>query len=186
MLPYQENLASLSDEIIVDLVKDQDQMAFSELLGRYGALMRSVAYQYTGNNADTEDIFQESAIQIWEKINSLKNPKIVKSWMMRIVVHKAVDLIRARKTIINISHMPDPISQLGNPHDMVFSTLENEAIFTLLKGYSKEYRQIWIMRFQGGFSYQEIAEECGVSADTVRGRLSRLKQKILSEMEEWL
>lgn len=184
-MPYQENLASLSDEIIVDLVKDQDQIAFSELIGRYGSLMRSVAYQYTGNNSDTEDVLQESAIQIWEKISTLKNPKIVKSWMVRIVVRKSVDLVRARKTTVDISYMPDPVSRLGNPHDMVFSNLENEAIFRLLKEYSKTHRRIWIMRFQGGFSYQEIAKECGITIDTVRGRLSRMKQKILSEMEQW-
>lgn len=186
MLPYWESLASLSDENIVDLVKDQDEMAFSVLLGRYGALVRSVAYQYTGNNADTEDVFQESAIQIWEKISTLQDPRMVKSWIVRIVVRKAVDLIRARKNVIDISYISDPVSRLGNPSDSAFSTLEKEAIFNLLKSYPEDYRRIWIMRFQGGFSYREIARECGLTENTVRGRLSRMKQKILSEMEEWL
>ena len=48
-----------------------------------------------------------------------------------------------------------------------------------------EQRTVWLLKEVGGHSYEEIAEQLGTTAVTVRGRLARARAAVLESMEEW-
>ena len=60
-----------------------------------------------------------------------------------------------------------------------------EALSRVLGELPEDQRVVWVLKEVSGYSYDEIAEQVGVSAATVRGRLARARKTVIERMQEW-
>jgi RNA polymerase sigma-70 factor (ECF subfamily) len=183
--PYRFSLEDADDRILAGRAADGDTRAFEVLARRYGPLLRAYARRILGSNDEVDDVVQETLITAWRDLPSLNDGSVVKSWLMRIASHKSIDRIRARKNHLDVDDVdavqPDRLS----PHAIREATSLHEAVSQALATLPLDQQRCWVLREVGEHSYDEIAEQMGIPASTVRGLLSRARRNLMTEMEAW-
>lgn len=81
-----ENIKSI--DALFKLCLKGENSAFKELYGRYSSAMFSVCMRLLNNREEAEDCLQESFINAFKKLGSLKDPSMFGSWLKRIVIPK--------------------------------------------------------------------------------------------------
>ena len=177
-------LDSASDQLLAARAADGDAEAFGVLVRRHFAYLRAFATRLTGSNADAEDAVQETLIAAWTALPDLADTAKVRSWMLSILSRKATDRIRARKPTAELDEERADAPG-ARPDERAEASSRLDALNRVLAGMPEGQRQCWLLKEVGGYSYDEIAEELGVSATIVRGRLARARATVITEMEAW-
>lgn len=184
---YSTNgLESADDRTIVGRAADGDTRAFEVLVRRYAGLMRVVARNVLGSNSDIDDVVQESFIVAWQRLETLQDPSVVKSWLLRIVTRRSLDRLRAGRGELplddSVRAMP---STQPSPESAAMSRSFEAAVATALASLSEDQRRCWVLRTVAEYSYSEIASELLLPESTVRGLLARARTRMSHELEEW-
>lgn len=175
--------SELPDLILYQRAVDGDSLAFQTLVRRYLPMMRAYALKLTKNSSDADDALQDSLLQAWQKLDTLKDPEEFKSWIMTLTGRKCIDLIRKRKPSADIADFHHLPSLGSTPEESAVSHSEFAVLAQALSGLPLDQQRIWLMREYGGCSYQEIAQTLGTSTASVRGKLARARAKLVQELE---
>ncbi len=151
------------------LVGDID--SFGRLARRYYASMVAIAYAVLADHQLAEDAAQEAFARALTSLGKLRKTDKFAPWLARICRNVARDMVAARARPIN----PRDLSQNpgGNePDDDV------ETVRRAIEKLPFRAREVIVLRYYNGLSYEEIASVLGISKPTINGRLTRAKQKI--------
>ncbi len=184
------------DDILVQQSKSGNIDAFDELIKRYESKIYTVAYKFTGNHADANDLAQETFIRVYQSLPSFRGDSSFATWIYRIASNVCRDELRRqqrRKKISLDEMMSQPGGNLSLADDGVSPEVSLEkselqrAVQRCLNTLSDEQRLILIMREIQELSYDEIAAALDCSLGTVKSRLNRsrqaLKQKVMVDRE---
>jgi len=171
---------STAGETLVARAAAGDETAFARLIAEHNAAMARVAYVIVGDREMTLDAVQSAWTIAWRRIGGLRDPKQVRSWLIAIAANEARQQRRRdrNKSVVDISFAlettgtPDP----GESPEVV--DLERA-----LRGLDTDDRRLLAMRFVAGMESPEIAHQLGLSASGVRSRLSRLIDRLRTELE---
>ncbi|MBM7689872.1 hypothetical protein BCR24_13350 [Enterococcus ureilyticus] len=159
---------------LVKKAKTGDAQSFIKLCEAYQIVLYNSAYKLLLNNEDVADCLQETEIHAWQKITNIKNDAAFNSWIFRIMINIAKDILKKRVETVKFeeSYMNTKESNYERSH------LEEE--FNQLPD---RYRIPIILHYYAGFNINEIAEQLNLSKNTVKTRLARgrIKLKILLE-----
>lgn len=180
-------LMDASDRSLAGRSADGDVRAFEIVVRRYGPMMRAHAARLLGSHSEADDVVQEAFITAWDRLPTLEKPEALKSWLMRIVNHKAIDLLRSRhgNVVLDPTHESIHSSPDQHPPRIAEARSRNEAVAMALQYLPERQRQCWVLKELGEYSYDEIARELELPSSTVRGLLSRARQNLMTEMEAW-
>ncbi len=177
-------LDTASDAILAARSADGDEMAFAVLVRRHAPYLRAFAIRLTGSPADADDAVQEALIAAWDGLPALQDRSKVRAWLVSILSRKATDRIRARKPS---SELDDELvaDAAAGPEEHAISASRLDALNAVLARLPEGQRQCWVLKEVGGYSYEEIAEELGLTATVVRGKLARARATVIEGLEGW-
>lgn len=103
----QPRIASLDDRTAKDkalvlAAKNGDDQAFDILVRRYRSKMLRVAQRFTRNEADAEDIVQQSFQKAFVHLQQFEGHSTFSTWLTRIAINQALMLLRKRVSIAEI------------------------------------------------------------------------------------
>lgn len=159
---------------MVKKAKTGDAQSFIKLCEAYQIVLYNSAYKLLLNNEDVADCLQETEIRAWQKITNIKNDAAFNSWIFRIMINIAKDILKKRVETVKFeeSYMNTKESNYERSHfEEEFNQLPDR------------YRIPIILHYYAGFNINEIAEQLNLSKNTVKTRLARgrIKLKILLE-----
>src|SRR5262245_62608161 len=96
---------------MVDRLSKGDLGALEFLYEQYGAMSFSGAYRITGDRAAAEDVVQEAFLGAWRNAARYADARgSVKTWLLSIVHHRAIDAVRRRRPTVEFpdSEAPQP------------------------------------------------------------------------------
>ena len=82
------------------------QQVEAQILASYQSLYR-LAFTYVKNQDDAMDVVQESVCKAISTSSEVRNPAVIKSWLCRIVIHTALDLLRRRSRETSSDSLPE-------------------------------------------------------------------------------
>ncbi len=157
-------------DILIEKARRREPDAFAELMQAHMQQMYKVGRSLLRSDEDVADAVQDTILCCWEKIGQLKEGRYFRTWMMRILINKCNDILRARQRYVSEEGMPEPAV-----FDRHFDNIEwNEALRTL----DEKYRLVIMLYYVEGFKTGEISQLLDISESTVRTRLSRGREKI--------
>lgn len=162
-----------------------DQNAFRELVEAYKRKFYGLAFEYTRNHADAEDISQAAFIKVFRSIGTFKKGSSLNSWLYRIVVNTAIDHIRKRPFFPeNYAESDGEAAALAvqDPARQAEAILLRVKIDAALDAVSERERAAFLLRHDHGLSLQEIAEVLEVSVGSVKSYLFRSARKLQKEL----
>jgi RNA polymerase sigma-70 factor, ECF subfamily len=165
---------------IIDLVhkaQEGDEEAFLTMFQEYEKDIYRMAYVYVKNQEDALDVVQETAYRSFKKIGTLKNPAYFKTWLIKITITCAADMLRNRKKIIHLNpEYASPIHSEDN--DIPLSLSLHDLIETL----NESEKNIILWKFYHGYTLKEIAEIEESPLGTVKSVLYRALAKLRKQV----
>src|SRR6056297_3527822 len=178
------NYEQMKDRELVHLFrKNDDQLAFKELMNRHQAKVYSYIFSMIQNRETANDIFQETFTKVITKMDDTYNEqgKWI-AWVMRIAHNATIDHIRKQKRFVDVSSNYDEESNTDFydrlPDEDLVGAQEQlekeEAKSSLMKHIAElpeEQRQVVMLRHYYEMPFKEIAELTNVSINTALGRM---------------
>jgi len=168
----------LTDKDLITKYLKGEEKALEALIGRYLRLVYSFVYRRTGQEAEVaEDITQEVFVKMWKNLKRFDRKKIFRAWIFCLAKNTCIDFLRKKKTV-PFSRFEDgkgDNSFIDNIADGGLSPLEIlsrknlvEIFYLALQNLSPKYREVFSLRHNKQFTFQEIAEYLGKPLDTVK------------------
>ncbi|MBW8039924.1 MAG: RNA polymerase sigma factor [Planctomycetes bacterium] len=156
---------------LVEAALAGDIDSFGQLARRYYASLVAVAYAILADHQLAEDTAQEAFARALTNLSKLRKPDKFAPWLAQICRNIAKDMVAAKARQVNTEdscRAPDN----GGRDDNV------EAVRGAIEQLPFRAREVIVLRYYNGLSYEEISSVLGISKPTINGRLTRAKRKM--------
>lgn len=138
-----------------------------------------MAYVFVKNKEDALDVVQDVAYQSFKKIATLKKPEYFKTWLMKITMNCATNMIRKNKKVV-----------LLKPEYQEFICAEVEdiplsiSLQDLIAKLDEEEKSIVLLRYIHDYTFNEISGMLGIPLGTAKSILYRSLHKLRKQFKE--
>ncbi len=156
---------------------------FWKLMERFRADLVNQAFVMLGNQADAEDVAQETLSQAFVNLRQLKDPAKLGVWLRGINRNLAQNLVRQRtrhKEERLATGQLDAVPAPGNTTGGKAAIKPEDAVARAVDSLPEQFREALVLRYWEKLSNDEIAQRLGIPPGTVRSRLARA-DRMLSE-----
>ena len=174
------NTQVLSDRVLLNRYLSGDRGAISQLIERHTPRVRDYIRMMVKDRDVADDIMQETFIKVVRVIDEGRyadNGKFL-SWVLRIAHNQVIDHFRATKNSKAVNESDAGYNMLGTLR-FAENSVEDRMISQQIEGDVRrmidllpdEQREVVMMRYYSGMSFQEIADQTDVSINTALGRM---------------
>jgi RNA polymerase sigma-70 factor (ECF subfamily) len=165
----------VDDASLLRRIQQGEHDAVAALYDRYGGVAYGLAFRITANAATAEDVVQDAFVSLWKQAPRFDPERgHVRSWLLTIVHHRAVDAVRRRAGRPERA-LPEGseefVATIGRPEELVETVLDAEAVREAVRQVPEEQRRVIEMAYFMGMTHVEIAAETGAPLGTVKSRL---------------
>jgi len=137
-----------------------------------------MAYHYSSNPNEAEDIAQDALLRAWRRRSTLRDGARRKEWLGTIVRNEA---FRHHSRV-----RPDPVDEVesweGEEDERIVSTVERADLHAALKRLSERDRKLLELRYKEDLTQEAIARRLGIPDGTVKVRLHRVRHRLREAM----
>jgi len=196
---------NLTDEQIVDSVRDGDSIALEYLINKYKNFVRAKARSYFLIGADREDIVQEGMIGLYKAIRDYKADKLssFKAFAELCITRQIITAIKTatRQKHIPLNHyvsLDKPIydedsdrtlldvicgTRVSDPEELIINQEEFSGLEDKMSEILSDLERKVLMLYLDGRSYQEIAVDLKRHVKSIDNALQRVKRKLEKYLE---
>lgn len=185
------------DYLLIEKAQNGNQSAFAELLGYYRESLYFMLFKMVNSKEDAEDLTIEAFEKAFRKIDTYRPVYAFSTWLFRIATNHGIDYIRsAEKRAHNISI--DRTSEYDNdfnkqviikekslnPEEEIIKSQQKKILKNIIQKLPPDYRRIIVLRYFEEMSYGEISENLNLPLGTVKARLHRSRELLLSTLKK--
>ncbi len=145
--------------------------------------LKKFAMRLTKNEANAEDLLQNTILRAYEKKDLFKEGSNVFSWTSKIMYNLFVSDYR-RKVKFESQYDPEPAINAMTANIDHDDHMMLQEVGEAMNRLSPEHREILIMVSVQGMKYEEASEKLNIPVGTVRSRLSRARNMLMDMMDE--
>ena len=177
------------ETLLIDELREGDMAALAILVEKYKRLVYRVAIQITKNHEDANDVMQDTFLKVYESIHSFRKDAAFETWLYRIVVNHATNLVKRRErrresSLADTSEIeihPDlrrAADLASNPHLNLERKERQRWVTQAINSLPLKQRTVVILYEFEGLTHPEIASILNCSEGTVRSRLHYARHKL--------
>jgi RNA polymerase sigma-70 factor, ECF subfamily len=169
------------DEKLVRQAQAGDYQAFNALDGKYRARILQLTLRYARNQADAEDLVQDTFLKAYRALLSFRGDASFYSWLHRIAINAAKTAfhVHARDAhVVSMEGNSEQLEELATPESLAVTDEILEAIGAAIDGLCEDQRRAIVLREIDGLSYQQVAGAMSCPVGTVRSRVFRAREAI--------
>ena len=162
-----------------------DRHAFRIIYQQFCDYVYGLAARILGQEQDAEEVTQDVFVQVYLRLKNFRFEASLKTWIYRITVNTAYNYYkknkRRYKRIADYRREAEHVVSAGQGIEACEDY--QELIGRLLSALPQEQRTCIILRSIENLSYEEISEVLNVNINTVRSRVMRAREKLMSMKE---
>ena len=165
--------SQLTDQELAGLLRDGDRMAYTEVYHRYKRLLYLFAYKRLGNREEVMDIIQEIFLSLWQNHETLQVTYTLSTYLHSAARNKIVDLIAHRLVTKRYAEAFTRYQASGesSTDHLVRHKILTEIIEKEIAALPAKMRQVFELSRKTNATRKEIAEELGLSEQTVKSHM---------------
>ena len=179
------------DAQLIHEILSGNEAAFSRLIQKYQKSVHALAWRKIGDFHYAEEITQDTFLQVYKKLSTLKNPAQFAGWLYVIANRHCIAWMRKRKpTVQSLEETPVKETEKSDYERYVSEQREAEAIERryelvekLLEKLPESERTIVTLYYLGEMTLKEIGNFLGVSVNTIASRLRRARKRLQADQE---
>jgi RNA polymerase sigma-70 factor, ECF subfamily len=153
--------------------------AFLILFQKYEQDIYRTAFVFVKNQNDALDVVQETAYQSFKSIKNLSEPKYFKTWLMRIAINCALDLLRKQQNVVQMK--PEFVGSIsGDVNEDIFLEITTRDLIDCL---NEDEKSVIILRFYEDLTIKEVSETLGIPLGTAKTILYRALNKLRKDLK---
>lgn len=178
---------------LVDQAAGGDRDAQRRLFELHRDAAFHVALRITGRREDALDVVQDGFIRAFERLNEFQRGAQFRTWLLRIVSNRALDILRARKVRLAIPldgeddegrvQLEDRRGEVAPAADLERAELA-ERLRQAIESLPADQRAVFALYATGDLTYGQIAEVLGIPIGTVMSRLYHARRRLHEQLSD--
>ena len=181
------NPRGLTDEILLQQLKADDEIAFKEIYTRYWKLIFEAAYRRLGNKETARELVQTIFLRIWEKRHSIQINHL-QSYLQTAIRNSVINYIE--RTVVHQKYLQHVMSTTtGDPFTVTASTSVNELSAAIEKAINllpEKTRHVFRLSRFHHLSIREIAASLNISEKTVEYHITQSLKLLRVYLKEYI
>lgn len=181
------------DVELVERLKAGDQAAYAQLVDENAGRIYRLALRMMGNEADAEDVLQETFLSAFKAIDRFEARSSLSTWLYRIASNAA--LMRLRRKEPEQVSVDEPLERDDGdlmprqffdfcclPEDDLLRVEAREEMMRAVEDLSPTLKSVFVLRDIEGLSTEETAVALDLSISAVKSRLMRARLKLRDQL----
>ena len=170
--------------------KQDDHVQFEQLLQPHLKQLYRLAYRFTGNRDDAEDLVQDLLLKLYPRMQELHSIEKPGPWLARVLYRQYIDRIRRQqRSPVQLMDNEEAVyethsSSDAQPMEVVDNEFKNRQLQQALQQLNEDQRLAIMLHDVEGYSLQEIQQMLDVSQGTLKSRLSRARSKLRENLQK--
>lgn len=157
------------------------------MLASHHGWLRSVIIARLGEASAADDVLQEVNVAAIEQKSPVRNEGSIAAWLYQLAVWQVLQFRRRsgrQRKRLNDAASVERTKQVktGDPLVWLLSTERRELVREALTALSGEDRELLILKYIEGWTYQQIAERTGRTISSVESQLHRARARLREEL----
>jgi RNA polymerase sigma-70 factor (ECF subfamily) len=176
-------------------VKNKDQQAYAELMGRYRDSIYFMLLKMVNNRDDADDLTIEAFGKAFARLHQYTPNYAFSTWLFKIASNNCIDFIRKqKKKMLSLDNefenedgdrlRFDLEADGKNPAEHVIHKEKVEVMREVVQKLKPRYRQLVELRYFKEYSYEEISDELDLPLGTVKAQLFRAREFLSNIMKD--
>ena len=166
------------DSEVLDLIAKGDMTgALRLLMKRYGTSVYRYCREQLHDATLADDVHQQVFIEVYRDLPKFRRQSTIRTWLFAITHNRVHDAVRSRNRTKSrfepgdLTNTPDPRPP---PGERIDDARLHEALVFCLERLSELVRATLLLRFQQGFTFEEMAKVCGKKSGTLQAQVTRV------------
>jgi RNA polymerase sigma-70 factor (ECF subfamily) len=172
----------LYERLLVLRCQAGDQAAFAALVNRYQPRLRYYVKKMLCGLREPDDVLQEIWLDVFRAISRLLDPDAFRAWLYQVARTRTIKEFRKRRLTFESLEPNEPVD--AEQAAEIFGVEDVKSVHTALDSLGAAHREVLVLRYIEGMSYEEIARIVKCEIGTVRSRLHYAKRGLRSEIEK--
>jgi RNA polymerase sigma-70 factor (ECF subfamily) len=159
--------------------------SFEDLAMPYFARLYNLACWLTRDQAEAEDLVQETYMKALRGFSSFQQGTNFRAWVYRILRNTFLTSKTGLKAAASLDDddekIPEPASE-ETPESILVARYEQESLQRALEALPVIYREVILLCDLEEMSYQEIGDTLAIPIGTVMSRLSRARKALRASL----
>ncbi|MFY7651861.1 MAG: RNA polymerase sigma factor [Chitinophagaceae bacterium] len=151
-----------------------EEQLFVQQLNQHQNIVHKVCRLYVDTPDDREDLFQEITLQAWKAYQNFRGDAKFSTWLYRVALNTAITYFKKdqkQAIFTNTDQLPD-VTEYNNPIEE-----QVKAMYTAIGSLNKIDKAL-VMLYLEDYSYIEIGDMLGITANNVAVKMNRIKLKL--------
>jgi len=173
------------DETLVARAKRGDETAFARLVERHYSRVFRVAWRWSGDQTDAEDIAQDVCVKLGRAIGSFRGESAFTTWLTRMTINTAKDLVRARaRRERDVSALA--VMEEGEAGCIAAQQQDEEAsaLWQAVQSLPPRQRDAMLLVYAEGMKHAEAAEVLGCRENTLSWHVHQARKTLQLQLKD--
>lgn len=174
------------DSLTVKNLKLGDVKAFDDLFNKYSPRLYNFSLKYLKSEEDAEEVVQEVFLYIWDKKDGLKPDSSFNAYVFTIAYNiiKKYFIKKSRENTFKDDLIYASLSEENNLDKVIDYKFLLEKVELIIDSLPDRRKEIFLKRKYDGLPVKQIADELGISPNTVENQLSAAQKQIQKELQK--
>ncbi|NMP31006.1 sigma-70 family RNA polymerase sigma factor [Thalassotalea sp. M1531] len=174
-----------SDEALIKQALKGSKSAWEGLVKRYESGIYNYAYRMVNHPDDAMDLMQDIFIAVFRNLSSFRGDSPFKGWLFKIAHYRCIEYYRKKKPLQSIDDTPEQEdeSEESCPEYDLTQGQENKALHLAMQRLPFNQKLMVEMKFFQHFTFEDIANQLGISTNTAKSRLYSALDKLKDYLE---
>ncbi|MDN5214533.1 sigma-70 family RNA polymerase sigma factor [Fulvivirgaceae bacterium BMA12] len=163
---------------LVQRSKTGDRSAQNELYKLYVNAMYNICRRMLGDPEEAKDVLQDSFIDAFSRIKTLKNEVTFSAWLKRIVINNCINYLKKKRLVFNEWDETIENQEDNDRYDYDFQQEEIRKVLNAVDQISEGCKVVLNLYIFEGYDHKEIAQILNISVSASKAQYSKAKAKI--------
>lgn len=156
------------------------ESTFTQIIREHEGVIFKITTIYTDNSEDQKDLYQEIVYQLWKSFDRYRGDSKITTWMYRVALNTALTRLKKEKRKGNQVGIDKVVMQQTEYYDQEFEE-KLKILYAHIQGLNELEKGLILLLLEGK-KYEEIASITGLSFTNVGTRISRIKNKLKTQI----
>ncbi len=197
---HEAQVGGSNDEELVDLARQGEEGAIRALIKRHNQRLFRVARSVVRDDAEAEDIVQETYVRAFTRLNSFRGDSLFSTWLIRIALNEALGRTRRKRPTTEFEKLDALNTDPSEGGVIMFPTFTapvasdaelarkqiREFLEKAVDDLPEDFRIVFMLRDIEDMSTEETASQLSLKPETVKTRLHRARRLMRAAIEKRL
>lgn len=167
---------------LIERCQRNDREAQSKLYGLYARAMYNICRRMMGDDEEAQDLLQESFIDAFQKLPSLRDTSFFSSWIKRIVINHCINAIRKKRLLTTV--LEDEFDQMEEVEDFSYQEYRAQEIMGAIEQLPEGCRTVLNLYLFEGYDHKEIGHILSITESASKAQYSKARARVRKLLED--